>query len=193
MNMENCTDRMSRIKIILIGLAVVVGVFLLVAALQPADYKVVRSMAIEAAPPAVFEHVNDLKKFQAWSPWADVDPNCKYTFEGPGAGSGAAFSWNGNSAVGAGKMTITESHANELIRVRLDFFKPFAGVGDTEYAFKSEANKTVVTWTMTGKKVFITKAIGLFVSMDKMLGPQFEKGLEKLKAIAESGKVAAAN
>src|SRR5207253_5423497 len=113
-----------------------------------------------------------------------------YSYEGTGTGAGSAFSWSGNSAVGAGKMTITESKASELIRVHLDFYKPFAGVGETEYSFKPDGNKTVVTWTMTGNKNFITKGIGLFVSMDRMLGPQFEKGLEKLKSIAEGSKVA---
>jgi carbon monoxide dehydrogenase subunit G len=152
---------------------------------------VVRSTSIAAPPSAVFERINDLRKFQEWSPWAKVDPNCKYTFEGPAAGQGAAFSWEGDAKVGAGKMTITESRLNELVRARLDFFKPFAGVGEAEYAFKNEGNKTVVSWTMTGKKVFITKAIGIFISMDRMLGGQFEAGLANLKAIVESGVPAA--
>jgi hypothetical protein len=176
-------------KNILIGLAALVALFLIVIALQPAAYQVARSTHIAAPPSAVFGHVNDLHKFQDWSPWAGMDPNCKYTFEGPTAGTGAAFSWTGNAAVGAGKMTITDSRPSDLIRVHLDFYKPFAGAGETEYSFKPEADKTMVTWTMSGKKNFITKGIGLFVSMDKMLGPQFEKGLERLKSIAESAKV----
>lgn len=183
---------MKALKIFLIGAVVVVIVFLVVVAMQPAAYSVVRSTTIAAPPGVVFGQVNDLHKFQAWSPWAEIDPNCKYTFEGPATGTGSAFSWTGNSSVGAGKMTITESKPSELVHARLDFFKPFAGVGEAEYTFKPQGDKTVVTWTMTGEKVFITKAIGLFISMDKMLGPQFEKGLEKLKAIAEANKVAEA-
>jgi hypothetical protein len=191
MNPENTlTMRVNGMKIILIALAALVVLFVIVVALQPAAYQVARSTSVAAAPSAVFGHVNDLRKFQDWSPWAGIDPNCKYTFEGPDAGTGAAFSWTGNAAVGAGKMTITDSRPSDLIRVHLDFYKPFAGVGETEYSFKAEADKTVVTWTMSGKKNFITKGIGLFVSMDKMLGPQFEKGLDRLKTIAESPKVA---
>jgi uncharacterized protein YndB with AHSA1/START domain len=182
---------MNRMKTILIALAALVVVFVIVAALQPAAYKVVRSTSIAAPPSLVFAHVNDLHKFQTWSPWANVDPNCKYTYEGPQAGAGAAFSWTGNAAVGAGKMTITDSRPNEVILVHLDFYKPFAGVGETEYGFKADGDKTTVSWTMSGKKNFMTKAIGLFVSMDKMLGPQFEKGLTQLKSIAESSHVAA--
>jgi hypothetical protein len=188
---NNPAPRMKPMKTILIALAAIVIVFLIVVALQSADYKVVRSTAIAAPPSAVFPHINDLHKFQAWSPWAEVDPNCKYTFEGPPTGAGSSFSWTGNAAVGAGKMTIEESKPSELVRVRLDFYKPFAGVGQAEYSFKPDGDKTVATWTMTGKKNFITKGIGLFLSMDKMLGPQFEKGLEKLKSIAESNKIAA--
>jgi hypothetical protein len=177
------------LKKILIGLAVVLVVFVVVAALQPADYAVARSTTIAAPAAAVFPHVNDLHKFQAWSPWAKVDPNCKYTYEGPATGEGSSFAWEGNAAVGAGKMRIVESKTNDLVRARLDFYKPFAGVGEANYTFKADGDKsTTVTWTMTGKKIFITKAIGLFVSMDKMLGPQFETGLAGLKTIAEAGK-----
>jgi hypothetical protein len=179
-------------KKIVIALPVLLVVFLIIAALQSADYKVVRSITIAAPPSAAFAHVNDLHKFQNWSPWAKVDPSCKYTYEGPQAGVGSSFSWEGNSSVGAGKMTITESKPNELVHARLDFYKPFAGVGEADYTLASAADKTTVTWTMTGKKNFITKAIGLFFSMDKMLGPQFEQGLNNLKSIAESNKIAAA-
>lgn len=179
-----------RMKILLIALPALIVIFLIVVALQPADYKVARSTSIAAAPDAVFAHINDLHKFQAWSPWAKVDPNCQYTFEGPPTGAGSAFAWTGNSAVGAGKMTIVESRPHELVRAHLDFFKPFAGVGEAEYTVKREGAQTVATWTMTGKKIFITKAIGLFVSMDKMLGPQFEAGLANLKSIAESSSIA---
>ena len=178
---------MKPMKIILIGLPILLVVFLILVALQPADYKVVRSTSIAAPPSAVFGHINDLHKFMDWSPWAKVDPNCKYTFEGPASGPGSAFSWEGNASVGAGKMTITESRANEMVRARLDFYKPFAGVGEAEYGMKADGNKTLVSWTMTGKKVFITKAIGMFVSMDRMLGGQFEAGLANLKSIVEAG------
>jgi hypothetical protein len=192
MNPCNAALRTNRMKIILIALPALIVVFLIIAALQPADYKVVRSTAIAAPPDAVFAHINDLHKFQNWSPWAKVDANCQYTYEGPPTGAGSAFSWKGNSAVGAGKMTITESRADQVVRARLDFYKPFEGVGEAEYALTPTTGNTTVTWTMIGKKNFMTKAIGLFVSMDKMLGPQFEKGLATLKAIAEGPDVVAA-
>jgi len=183
---------MMRMKIILIGLPILFIVLLITIALQPADYKVVRSTAIAAPASTVFVHINDLRKFQNWSPWAKVDPNCKYSYEGPATGTGSAFSWQGDSKVGAGKMTITESRPHELVRARLDFYKPFAGVGEAEYTLKPDGDKTIFTWTMTGRKIFITKAIGMFISMDKMLGSQFETGLANLKSLAETSSVAAA-
>src|SRR2546423_14856332 len=121
------------LKKILIGLAAVVGIFLIIVALQPAQYRVVRTATIPAAPAAVFDQVNDLHKWDAWSPWAKLDPAVKNTFEGPQAGTGAVFAWVGNSQVGEGRMTITDSRANELVRLKPAFIKPFASVATTEF------------------------------------------------------------
>lgn len=174
------------LKIILIALAVILIVFVIVAALQPADYRVVRSATIAAPPAVVFPQVNDLHRFQEWSPWAKLDPAARITFEGPPAGTGATITWAGNHEVGEGRMTITESRANELIRFRLDFVKPFAGTSVAEWTFKPEKNQTAVTWSMTGEKNFISKAISVFMNMDKMIGGQFEKGLADLKSLSEA-------
>jgi hypothetical protein len=83
-------------------------------------------------------------------------------------------------------MTITESRPSELIRIRLEFFKPFAGTNTAEFTFKPEGNQTAVTWTMFGNNNFMAKAIHLFMNMDKMIGGQFEKGLADMKSIVES-------
>jgi len=174
------------LKIVLITLAVIVVVFVIVVALQPATFMVTRSITMAAPPAIVFEQVNDLRKWDAWSPWARLDPNAKNTFEGPPAGTGAVCAWSGNNQVGMGRMTITESRTNELVRFRLEFVKPMAGTSDAEFTFKTQGGQTAVTWTMTGKNNFIAKAMCLFMSMDKMAGGQFEKGLANLKNIAEA-------
>ena len=173
-------------KKILIGIAVVIVVFLVVVAFQPSDYRVSRSASIAAPPAAVFPHVNELKKWEPWSPWMKLDPNARSTFEGPPAGKGAAMSWAGNNQVGEGKMTITESKPNELVQFHLEFYKPMAGTSEAEFTFKPEGNQTVVTWSMTGKNNFIAKAMCLFMNMDKMVGGEFDKGLASLKSIAGS-------
>ena len=174
------------LKKILIALVVIVVVFLIIVALQPADFRVTRTATMAAPAPAVFAQVNDLHKWEAWSPWAKLDPNAKNTFEGPPTGTGAVFAWAGNNQVGEGKMTITESRPNELVRFRLEFFKPMAGTSDAEFTFKSEGNQTTVTWTMTGKNNFIAKAMCLFMSMDKMVGGAFEQGLASIRSIVEA-------
>jgi uncharacterized protein YndB with AHSA1/START domain len=171
---------------ILVGLAVVVVLFAGVVALQPSDFRVVRSATISAPPAVVFSQVNDFHKWEAWSPWARKDPAAKNAFEGAPSGTGAVFSWAGNREVGEGRMTLTESRPPELIRIRLDFVKPFAGTNTAEFTFRPEGNQTVVTWSMAGKNNFVAKAFCLFMSMDKMVGGEFEKGLAQMKAFAEA-------
>jgi uncharacterized protein YndB with AHSA1/START domain len=170
------------IKKILLVLAVLLVVFLGIVALQPADFRVVRSATIAAAPAAVFAQVNDMHKWQTWSPWAKLDPAAKNTFEGPPAGTGATFAWAGNSAVGEGRMTVTESRPDERVRFRLDFLKPMAATSTAEFTFKPDGKQTVVTWSMEGKNNFLAKAFCLFMNMDKMVGGQFEQGLANLNA-----------
>ncbi len=171
---------------ILAVLTVIVVVLAIVVALQPADFRVARSATFAAAPATVFAQVNDLHKFQDWSPWAKIDPAAKTEFQGPPAGNGASFSWAGNMEVGEGTMTLTESLPSELIRFKLDFRKPMTGTNTAEFAFKAEGDKTVVTWSMSGHNNFLSKAVSLVMNCDKMVGGQFESGLANLKPIVEA-------
>lgn len=173
------------LKILLVVVALLI-VLAVVIAMQPNDFRVTRSTAISAPALVVFEQVNDLVKWNAWSPWAKLDPTAKYTFEGPPSGNGAVIRWAGNSNVGEGSMTITDSRPNELVQFRLDFLKPFNGTNTAEFTFKTEGNQTVVTWSMFGQANFISKAMGLFMNCEKMIGGQFEQGLADMKSIAEA-------
>jgi hypothetical protein len=170
---------------ILLVLVIIVVAFVVIVATRPADFRYIRAAAFSASPAAVFAQVNDLHKWQAWSPWAKMDPTAKTTFEGPAAGVGAKMSWDGNSKVGAGNMTITDSHPNDLIRLRLEFLKPFAAVNTAEFTFTAQGNQTLVTWSMFGQSNFVGKAMGLIINCDKMIGSQFEKGLADMKTIVE--------
>jgi len=174
------------LEIILISLAVIVIVFVVIVALQPSEFRVARSTTISAPPAAVFAQVNDFHKWEAWNPWGKIDPAMKQAYEGAPAGIGAIYTWTGNKEVGEGRMTITESRPSELIRITLEFFKPFAATNTAEFTFKPEGNQTAVTWSMFGEKNFMAKAIHLFMSMDKMIGGQFEKGLADMKSIVEA-------
>ena len=174
------------LKKILLAVAVIILLFVIVVAMQPADFRITRSTTIAAPAETVFAHVNDFHKWDAWSPWAKLDPAMKQSYEGSAAGTGAIYTWDGNKDVGTGRMTLTESRSNELVRIKLEFLKPFAAVNDTEFTFKPEGNQTAVTWSMTGKNNFIAKAFSLIMNMDKMVGGDFEKGLAQMKTLAEA-------
>ena len=174
------------LEIILIALALVIAVFLIVVAMQPAQYCVARSATVAAPAQPVFAQVNDFHKWEAWNPWGKIDPAMKHSYEGAPAGTGAIYSWVGNKEVGEGRMTITESRPSELIRIKMQFFKPFAGNSIAEFTFKPAGNQTAVTWSMSGDKNFMAKAIHLFMNMDKMIGGQFEKGLAQIKSLVET-------
>ena len=173
-------------KKILFALALIVVVFAIVVATRPAGFQVTRSATIAAPAAVVFGQVNDFHKWDAWSPWAKLDPAMKQTHEGSPAGTGAIYSWAGNSQVGEGRMTLMESRADELITIKLEFLKPFAAVNTTGFHFTPEGPKTTVTWSMTGTNGFMAKAMCMFMSMDKMVGGDFEKGLAQLKSVAET-------
>jgi hypothetical protein len=167
------------------AIAAGVVIFLIVVALQPADFKVERSATLRAPAPAAFAQVNDFRNWQAWSPWEKVDPALKRSYEGPKAGTGAVYAWEGNNEVGEGRMTITESRPGELVRIRLEFFKPMAAVNTTEFRFRPAGADTTVTWTMTGQNNFLSKMFCLFVDMDQMVGGMFDQGLKQMKTAVE--------
>lgn len=176
-------------KLILGALAIMVLAAISIAvaiAMQPNEYRVVRTATVNAPSEKVFAHVNDFRKWDAWSPWAKIDPAMKVTYGGPPTGVGSTYAWVGNDEVGEGKMTIKESHPTSHIKIDLEFIKPFASLADTEFILKPVGDKTEVEWSITGKHNVISKAMGLVVSMDQMIGPDFEKGVTQLKTVAES-------
>jgi hypothetical protein len=177
---------MRFLKRLLIGLVLLVVAFATVVWFQPDDYRLTRQTVIAAPAAAVFAQVNDLKKWDDWSPWAKLDPNAKVTFSGPQSGPGASFAWDGNDKVGAGTMSITESKPNQRIATRTDFTRPFSGTSNADFVFSESAGQTNVIWSMSGRQNFIGKAMCLFMPMEKMLGPDFERGLAQLKRVVEN-------
>jgi len=175
------------LKKILLGLVAVIAILLVVIAIQPADFKISRTAVIPAPPAAIFERINDLHKWNDWSPWAKIDPNAKISYEGPESGVGAKFSWaSASNEVGEGSMQITASKPGESVVMDLVFTKPMAATNLTEFSLKPEGAGTSVTWAMSGKNGFMGKAFSLFVNCDKMVGGKFEEGLQNLKAAVES-------
>lgn len=176
------------LNIILFLIPVAILILLWLASKQPDTFSVTRSRRIAAPPAMIFAHVDNLHNWEAWSPWAKLDPKSTTEFEGPRTGAGAKMSWAGNGKVGVGSMTIVESRPDEYVQFKLEFLKPMQATNKAEFTFAPDGEATNVTWTMTGTNNFMGKLVGLIMNCEKMLGGQFEQGLANLKAIAEGGK-----
>ena len=170
---------------ILIGVAVVVVVLLLVIASRPASFHVERSGVVPAPPDVTFAQVNDFHAWAAWSPWAKLDPAMKTVFTGPNAGIGSVYFWSGEKT-GEGRMTLEKSELPSVIGIKLEFLKPFQAVNQTTFTFAAVPEGTKVTWAMDGVNNFMAKAMSLAMDMDKMVGPDFEKGLASLAVVAKA-------
>ena len=171
----------------IVSLAVTLGamIFAMVVARRPDDFRITRSLAISAPASVAFEQVNDLHKWQAWSPWEGIDADLKRTYEGPAAGVGAKYGWEGKKT-GAGTMTIAQSQEPTSVRLDLDFLKPFKASNVVEFTFQPQGSDTLVSWTMTGKDTFVAKIFVLLINRDKMCAGMFDQGLAKLKGVCES-------
>lgn len=173
------------LKKVALGLGVVVVVLIAVIATRPSEFAIKRSLAINAPPEIVYAHVVDFHEWAGWSPWDAMDPSMKKTYTG-GPGVGAKYEWSGNDKVGTGAMTIADTKPNEAVGITLEFKTPFEATNRTDLTFAKSATGTDVTWAMTGKNNFMSKAMSLVMDMDKMVGPDFEKGLASLKGLSEA-------
>jgi hypothetical protein len=155
------------------------------ASTKPDTLHVERSATVNATPADVFPFVNDMNKWATWNPWKDRDPNQETAVSENPAGVGAWTSWDGNSEVGKGKMTIKASEENAKVVEDLEFIEPFAGRADVTFTLAAEGDSTKVTWAYDGKQQFMDKVMCLFMDMDKMLGGDFEAGLTNLAKVSE--------
>lgn len=171
-----------------IGIAVLVllAVLGVTVALQPSHFRVVRSADVAAPPDAVFEQVNDFRKWAKWSPYDKLDPSMKKTFSGPPSGVGSEYAWAGNDKAGEGRMKITDSKPSQHIGIELSFIKPFAATNRASFDFQPAANGTRVQWAMEGENGFIGKAFCLVMDMDSLVGKDFEQGLANLSVAAKT-------
>lgn len=170
----------TAIVIVVVLVAGVVGY----AASQPTSFRISRSLSMKAAPASVFGHVADLHKLNAWNPFALQDPAIKLTYSGAEQGQGAAYDWDGPKS-GNGRMEILDARPSKLVAMKLDFNKPFVAHNLVDFTFEETGGATTVTWAMRGERNLMMKLMGVFMSMDKMVGGEFEKGLRNLKTIVE--------
>ncbi|MEQ1834198.1 MAG: SRPBCC family protein [Candidatus Eisenbacteria bacterium] len=165
---------------------------LAIAGTRPATYHVERSAQLSASPEVVFGLINDFNRFPEWSPWQDIDPKVVTKVEGGGVGVGATYYWVGNNDVGEGRMTITESTPSSHVAEKLEFLKPFAATCEVHFRIVPQADGSHVTWAMDGTNNYMAKVMSLFMNMDSMIGKDFEKGLGRLKSLAEGAPAPAA-
>ncbi len=181
------------LKKVALAFAVIVVALAAFIATRPAEFRIVRSRTLSAPPAVVHGYVNDFHKWAEWSPWEKLDPALKRDHSGAPAGTGAVYAWSGNSQVGEGRMTITDSRAPHSVTIRLEFIKPFAATNTSQFDFAPSGSGTQVTWAMSGRNNFTSKAFSVFMDMDKMVGADFERGLANLDTVtAAAAKPAAA-
>lgn len=169
-----------------IGLIVLAALALLLiyAATRPDTFRVERSLSIQAPPERVFAMINDLKRFNTWNPYVKKDPALKQRYGATTAGPGAQYGWEGDK-VGIGSMEITQVRAPQRVAMKLDFVKPFEAHNTVEFRLQPEGARTQVTWAMHGPANYLSKLMGVIIDMDRMVGKDFEDGLNNLKALAE--------
>jgi len=173
------------LKIILIAMVVLIVALLVYAAMKPDTFRIQRSASIQAPPEKIFPFINDFHNWTAWSPWEKMDLALKRTYSGTTSGKGAVYEWEGNNQVGQGRMEISDTSPPSHLLIKLDFLKPFEAHNTAEFTLNGGGRSTNVTWVMYGPQPYLAKVMSLFVSMDTMVGGQFEQGLANLKSVTE--------
>ncbi len=158
------------------------------AAARPDSFRVERSITINAPADVIFPLIDDYRRWTAWSPWETRDPAMQKTYSGSASGPGAVYEWAGNSDVGTGRMETTGSVAPAKMTIDVYFMQPFEARNTAEFTLADQGSTTLVTWAMYGPSPFLSKFMGLFVSMDQMIGGDFATGLSQLKAAAEQDR-----
>lgn len=182
---------MKIVKILLVIIAILFAVVLITGALLPKNYKVARSIVINAEKTEIWEILSKFKNNNKFSPWYEKDTTAKYTFNGVDGEVGCTFEWNGNKEVGSGIQTRKSQKENEEIVNTLKFLKPWESEAISRFLLKDTSGATQVTWTLEGEAGLFARTFMFFMGgMDKAIGADYEKGLKKLKEVCESGPIA---
>lgn len=151
-------------------------------------FRVERSIRIDAPPERVYPLLEDFRAWRRWSPWEGLDPALNRTFEGPERGPGSVYSWSGNKKAGAGRMEIVRAEPPASLGIKLDFLKPFESHNQIDFNLVPREGGSEVRWAMYGPNTTSSRLMQTVISMDRLVGADFEKGLARLKAEAEGGQ-----
>ncbi|KQV52755.1 polyketide cyclase [Pelomonas sp. Root1217] len=179
---------MSNLSIILICLGVALVLLLAYAATRPDEFRVERRARIAAPADKVWPLVSELRAFNRWNPYERKDPLIKSAYSGASSGIGSRYDWD-SKEVGSGSLEIVSQQPGRAVQMKLDFVKPFEAHNQAEFALQPTPDgATEVRWAMHGPANFISKLMGVFIDMDKMVGRDFEAGLQNLRQLAEGPK-----
>lgn len=170
---------------VILGLVVVPVLVVLGSFLLPSSYRVERSLLMKAKPDAVFEQVNRLKHWPEWTAWTvEKYSDMQVSFSGPEAGVGAVYSWTGKSS-GNGTLKVTAAEPGRSVSYSLDF-ENGKHVSTGALTIEPQGDGVLVRWHNAGELGAnpVNRIFGLM--MDRMMGPDFEEGLRKLKRRVES-------
>lgn len=173
------------IKKVFTGFGALVILVLIFAALKSPEMKVSREIVLNATPEAIFPYINNSKKSYEWMPWAEGDPGLEMNYSGPPEGVGAASNWKGKE-MGVGNSLVVESIPNQVVKTKLEYTEPFAMSQLAEISLSPIAGGTKVIWSVSGNNNYFFRLMSVFMDCDKMIGGEFEKGLNKLKTLTET-------
>ncbi|HLO97319.1 MAG TPA: SRPBCC family protein [Fimbriimonas sp.] len=172
--------------IILYVILGLIALFLIYVASRPAEFTLERSRTINAPASKIYPLIGDFRNWEKWSPWLEMEPDAKLTYGNTTSGVGGTYRWDGKKT-GSGSATCVEETPPTMFRISLAFEKPMKAVNDVVYCLSENANGTTVKWSMSGSNNFMGKLFAVIFSLEKMVGPQFDRGLELLdKAVQES-------
>ena len=177
---------MKILKILLILVGVFILIALILGIVGPKSYDVNRSAIVAGTPEQVWPYVSDLKKMALWSPWAEKDTTMTVEYTGTDGAVGSMSSWSGNKDVGKGSQTLSVLEPNSKVESKLVFLEPMAGESTAYTHLKDTTGGTYVTWGIKGENGFVGRIFGSIMNMDKMMAPDFERGLAKLTELVAS-------
>ena len=150
------------------------------------EYKIERSTVIAGSPDAVWPYVSSLKNFQLWSPWAEMDTATVIEYKGKEGEVGHGYTWE-SKVTGKGEQTITAIEPSRSVTTDLHFIEPMENQSTSYFHLEPVGDSTRVVWGLSGENGFVGRIFATFMNMDKMVGKDFEKGLDKLHTVVASG------
>jgi hypothetical protein len=178
---------MKFLKIFMVVAVVVIAVFFVGGLFLPKSYSVSRSINISAPDTVIYTNIANFKNFLTWSPWSKIEPTAKRIISGTPALPGHIYRWEGNKT-GVGQMEITATKPTCTVKMLVTLSKPFETSANTQFNLKKERDYTKVTWSIHGENHLFGKWLAVFISMDTIVGEDFENGLKSLKEKLEKHK-----